>query len=438
MKKVILSVFAAVMIFSASGSEDIHVSPYEVIRDLGGRHIRIASPWPYLPFRPATELDRMLHDQMRRISYEYNIFFSEILIDHGDIMPTLRSSVMSGRPFADIVMLGGDMVLPAITGNLIYALEEFVPHDSPLWGEHPSTLRPSASFLDFYWTFAPHALNLEGMFLGVNMGIIRGIGAADPLDLYEKGEWTFEHFREIMIQATQAGEGWFGISGSPGDIITHLIAANDGVMVREFRYAYDDPYTITALDFAYNILQTDRTWQYEHGIHNRQENLFAFLDGRSAFFPISEWVLQQTEITFDHIIIPFPKGPDNERHYTFMKGFDMGLAVPRGTPNPGDVYTIFEGISQWAAGDAGLVLERDQANLAGVFPSEGDFLRANRIMQEQGKFDMGLAVSTFSWMNGFLAEGFMNGDINVTVGIERFRQPQQNILDVALENWLLH
>ena len=433
---------------------------FEIIRDLRGREIRIAAHWSYLPFVTGGsmpnleeslnarrhELDMMFYNQVQRISQEYNINLQAIHIEHQEIMPTLQTSVMARNPFADMVLLGSEMILPAITGNLIYALEEFVPPDADLWGNQ-NWVRPSANFIDLYWAFAPYSINFEGVFLGVNQDIIREIGADNPVTLYEGGQWTFDRFWEIMhLAASQPEQNRFGISGAPGDIITHLIAANDGVMVYNFNYAYDNPNTMAALQFAHQIFSTDNIWQNNHHIQDRDRNFFAFLERQSAFFPISEWALQQANIDFPYSIVPFPRGPNNESSYTFMKGFGMGLSVPRGVRNPQDVYTIFEGISQWSGDNPNLQLERDQEYFISLFASDSttsnrlasdNAIRVINILNNQGKFDIGLAIPGFDWMHSILAEGFINGSMNVPRAVEQFRRPQQEILDTALENWVI-
>jgi len=417
----------------------------EIIRDMGGRTIRIAAAWPYLPFvtdgpppDPAVsltyELDRLIYEQVQLVSRQYNIRITNIPISHGDIMPTLTTSVMAGNPFAELVMLDGEMIFPAITGNLIYALEEFVPRGSDIFGEE-RFLSPSARFVDFHWAIKPFAISFDGMFLGVNMDIIRASGADNPLALYESGEWTFDNFYEILQLVNRRDDRNYGLSGAPGDIITHLIAANNGVLTEDFAYAMDNPATMRALGFAHRLFNTSGLWLNAHGATDWNSNFFAFSEGRSAFFPITEWAIAETNINFSFAIIPFPGGPDNSYGYSFMQGFETGLGVPRGTRNPAEVYTVFEAIQRW--GSPAQKLQRDTANISNNFPTGRDMLRAVDILGRQGKFDIGMAIPGFNWMNIFIAEGFINGSLNPESAVSRFRQPQQSLLDEALRGWLL-
>lgn len=360
---------AALFLLSSCGS--VEYEPVYI------REIRFASGWPYLPY-----------EHLPGIMEEHGVIFTEILMEHSEIMPALAVSVAAGEPFADMVLLSGEMVFPAITNNLIYAIPEFV--------RGGSDARHTNDFLGYYWTFAPYEVDFDEVFLGVNLDIVN----------LEAG-WDFVRFRELMELAVQAG--YYGISGVPGDIIAHLIAANDGIMTYDFNYAYDDPRTIYALELSYDIFSTG-LWQPDHGHHNWQGNFFAFLEGRAAFFPLSNWALQQVEIDFNYTTVPFPRGPDNAGAYSFMRGYTAGVAVPRWTDRPDEVHAVFEAIFRWVEGPAEAV-------------------------QVQGKFDMGMAVPTFAWVNGMLAEGFYNGTMDVSGGVGRFRMAQQIILDEALRGW---
>ena len=357
-------------------SDDNGNASYDLIMDLNRREIRVASGWPYLPY-----------EQIDRISQEYNIVLTEILMNHDDILPNLQSSVMAGNPFADLVLLSPAMVFPAITNHLIYALQEF----------NINPRHPSNEFLGFYWTLTPYRTNNEGVYLGVNRHIVR---------TFRIDDWSFDYFFNIMVQASQ--DGYYGVSGVPADIIVHLIAANDGVLISDFTYALDDPKTIRALQFAKSIFNAG-LWQPCYGIHDWQGNTFAFMDGRSAFFPLEEWMLDV--INFRHTIVSFPTGPDNESGYTYMKGFGAGFAIPRGTSRPSDVYIVFNAI-----------FERIESE-----PPAADV---------RGKFDLGLAIPTFDWMNIIFAENFYKGSVDIINMVEQFRTPQQNIIDTALCGWV--
>ena len=357
-------------------ADNINETAYDLIMDLNSREIRVASGWPYLPYA-----------QIDRISQEYNIVLTEILLNHDDIMTNLQSSVMAGNPFADLVLVSPGMIFPAITNHLIYAIQEF----------NVNPRHPSNEFLGFYWTLTPHRTNTEGIYLGVNRHIVRAFRIDD---------WSFDYFFDTMLRAAQ--DGYYGISGVPADIIIHLIAANDGVLISDFTYALDDPNTLRALQFVENIF-SEGLWQPHHGIHDWQANTFAFTEGRSAFFPLSEWMFDA--INFRHTIVPFPSGPDNENGYTYMRGFNTGIAIPRGTLQPADVYTVFNAIFEWVESE----------------PPVADV---------HGKFDLGLAIPTFDWMNIILAENLYYGSVNILNLVEQLRAPQQNIIDEALAGWV--
>ena len=407
----------------------------EIIRDLGGREIRIAAAWAYLPFTTGGvepnrasslnyTLDRAIYDQIQLSSVQYNVVLTALHIDHNMIMPTLEASVAAGAPFADMVLLAGEMVLPAITGDLIYALEEFTTQ-ADFFGTEGFP-RATSEFAGFHWTIAPYAMTFDGTFLGVNLDIVRSIREENPVTSYDSGYWTYERFMEIMQAAVDAG--YYGISGIPGDIISHLVASNGGAFVNpNFTVDYNNPRTIEAFDIAGQIF-ADGLWQTGKGYHNFHGNLFAFMDGQSLFFPLSVWVVREENIPFPFAVVPFPKGAEGDGSYSFMRGFDMGLAIPRGTPNPADVLTVFESISVFAE-------ERDRTYVAGIFRTERDGNRAMGILQEQGKFDISMSIPQFHWMYGIMAQEFANGNWNGRTAANRVLRPQQEVLDGALGLW---
>ena len=426
--------------------EEIEEEIIELIEDLRRREIRVATGWPYLAL-----------DEIRRLEAEFNITLQELQISYDELMPALYTSVMAGSPFADMVLLGGNMVFNAITDDLIYAVEEFQVGGSDL---------AANAFLGFHWTLAAYDMNIDGTFLGVNLDIIREINARNPVNLYENGEWTFQKFEDIMQLAL--GEGYFGISGVPGDIISHFIAGHGGVMVDDFIYAYDHPNTVAALEFSHLAIR--EFWQSSHGVHDWRGNVFAFLEGRSVFFPLNDWILFEADAPFEFAVIPFPvvpfaadgegndgEGSDgegnggggNEEGYSFMRGFKTGMSVPRWTPRAEDVYAVFRRVvalreqdqqdqqtwqdrETWQTHQTRQIWQTWQE----AFPTRQDALRAMDILNNQGRFDVGMAIPTFDWMHDILAEGFYNGSMTVTAGVERFRHPQQAIINESLEGWI--
>jgi len=435
-KDILFALFIMFAVLSACGRESHGVDEDELprgfIQDMGGREIRIVASWPYLGSMP--------HEYIQHISHAYNVTISTPVIGHLDLLPRMSLGARSGRPLAETIWLSGDMMFPAITSDLIYALDEFVRVET--FFQEPSAIVPNAQFVDLYWSFRPnHLLPLEGAFLGVNRDVLRAMGVEeDPLELWLLGEWDFEAFRAILNQTTGIGvDGvqYYGISGMPAEIIAHLIAANDGITVYNYAPGYGRPHTIAALEFAMQIFRNDRTWYYHHGVHDLRGNQRAFLQGRAAFFPISEWLLQhQSEIGFSYTIVPFPTGPDNDKGYTFVKGFSPGMVIPRGIPNPNEVLTVFDAIFQQADWNALRIEERVQVHNA--FHSPFDAERALDIMRNQGKFDLGQAVPTYYWVNSGFADIFVNETMTVNQAVEQFHESQQAILDNALARWRIN
>ena len=424
----------------------------EFVRDLGGREIRLLSWWQYWIESgdpapdPATAsnfyFEMMFWENMQRVERDFNVTFVAPQMGFDELLPALTASVMAGDPIADMFYLGAPQTFSAIMGNLIHPASDFAPAGADLTGPRNFVL-PRSEFDGEIWSFDRNEPEVHGMGLGVNLDIIDAIGMENPANLYERGEWTWDAMREIIIRATRdtTGDGVideFGISGQPGDIFLQLIASNDGQLVDTATrtYGFDHPNTLRALEFAFDIFNTYSAWYYDSGdpgnMGDWNRNYFSFREGRSALFPAATWSLVDG-LSFRHSFVPFPQGPDNQRGYVRMAGFTQGIVIPLGVPNPQDVYLMFEEIMSWPGDDPLLAHEGVMEYARTAFLTEADVQRMLRI-GENFKFDIGMAVHGYYWVLGEFASAFRSGEMTVMQAVETHRHPQQAMLDEVFGN----
>lgn len=429
-------------------------------RDLGGREVTIALWFDYWPWaeRDADEPDpsdpgdfftnHMRWENAQRVQDTYNAVITPTLIlDWGQVLPTLTSSVMAGSPVADIIRLSGGWMFSAVTGNLVLPGSEFAgPETDLMTNQH--FVRPGVIFEGEVWNFldgAPHS----GRPLGVNLDMINALGLQNPADLFEQGNWTWEIMREYMQLATRdtTGDGihdQFGIGGQPSEILTGLLGSNDGYLVIEDTrtFGLDHPNSIRALEFFYNILHTDRTFHYDStantlGSYSRQ--MWIWTEGSTLFFPAELWMLNEgfndRGANFDFTSVPWPQGPDNTRGYTYMRGWANGNAIPVGVQNPHDVYFIYEQIRSWPGDAVYLVREPYLENTARVaLRTEADVQRVMNHVAGTGKQDLGLTIPGFVNIIWDLQGVFFEGTETVAQAIEARREQFQVVIDTAFAN----
>lgn len=420
--------------------------------DLGGREIRIGTWWEntlsqaMLGDEPDMEtavdyfIERQIWDNARRVERDFNVTFREIIIPYDDFFAHLTTTAMAGEPFAEILMLEGYMILAASQNNIIQPINSILLPGSDVQGSRTFTTARVESGGNI-WSMHSNAPIAGGIGLGVNLDIINAIGANNPVTLYEQGQWTWDAFLDIMRLATRDTTGdnivdQFGIAGTPADIIAHLIASNDGVLVNlDLNYGFDHPNTIEALELVQTIF-SERLWYYdrigelEFDAGNWGRNFFAFQDGVATFWPLRTWAVQDVPPTFSWAFVPFPRGPENRSGNTMSAGWPQSFAIAAGIDRPEEILTVFEELMAWPGEDTTLLFEAGAGWPRQHFPTEADVVRMMRVFDNTFT-DIGWNVYQYDWVIGDIATDLWSGERTVAEAIEYHRGPSQERLDLA-------
>ena len=434
---------------------DDEPTPVGFVQDMEGRVITSASWWNVWggnetgsePPDPATStnyfIDRLQWDNMRRIEQQFNVSFDYTLIPQGEMVPVLLSSVMAGDSPGDVVYLLGGMAFASANGDLLSAVSNFAPANADIFNAQLN-MRPRNQLNGEFWNFSDTSPMVHGMGLGVNLDIINAIGAPNPVDLFNAGEWTWDAMREIMIMATRdtTGDGsidQFGISGQPNNIMINLIAANNGNLVNPdtLTYGFGDPNTVEAFEFIHEIFNTLGAWYYDttgDPMGDWGRNTFSYRDGRSALFTAATWMLQGDDLPFEYAMVPYPMGPSGgPYHYARMYGFASGYGIPVTVHNPGDVFRIMEEVMAWPGDEPEL---RTMAALDYARPAwltEDDVWRAIYV-GDHVKTDLGMVIYGYYWVLGTFAYYFHHGHMTVAQAIETYRPQQQEMIDLVFRS----
>jgi hypothetical protein len=276
--------------------------------------------------------------------------------------------------------------------------------------------------------------------LAVNLDIINSEGLPNPVDLYEAGQWNWDAMLEIMRGATRDTDGdgvfdQFGIAGQPGDIVMHLLGANDGIMVDEnFNYGFTHPNSIAALEFVEQIFH-ESLWSPEAGgimdTANWTRNFFSGArEANAALFPTRTWALDDAPPAFEFAVVPFPHGPNNTSGNTWLYGIRQGLSVPVGTDwAMEDIIIILDELFQWPGDLPELLFAAGEIEwMRETFLTEADVQRAVRAGLTMAA-DVGRDVPRYYWILGNFASFFWNREMDVMQAIEYNRGPHQEMLD---------
>lgn len=379
--------------------------------DLGGRTVTIGVNWDYVPanteyvFNADTDDPGILYtlENMKRIEEKYNCKLQYVNIPYDQRMEKITTSVMSQSPVADIMGLDIAQILPLAANDMLLAYEEIVPENNDVFGEQ-LLVAPQGTVFGKTYAIEVQGLPVTGDYLCVNLDIVNALGlAADPVELYEKGEWTWDAFMEIAKAATKDTDGdgkadQFGISGPPSTIANMLTASNGGSYFDENAnvQTLDSPETMQAFEQFNLIYNVEKAALVAGTMADWDQNLYAFKEGKAAMSYMADWVMPDGDARpeYEYTVVPFPKGPANKTDSTFMKAM-AGYVILKGVKDPQYIYQIYEELKIPEDEDLD---ERDQGTrdwLANKFRIEEDIERTFEICGTGAKYDAFTGIPGF-------------------------------------------
>ena len=366
-----------------NGQSDDRLGNLHAPVDLGGRIITVATlredvlsimmP-PSVRGEPNPEFsnnyarDRAIWNNARRVEYMFNFTIEED-IQRGDVRMghLLRTSVAAGAPFADIVLTPPHLILEASLNNTIQPLDLIELPQSDLLGLQIHS-RFTAEGFGHAWAFASTAPTSEAFTVAANLNLIAAVGASNPVELYNSGNWTWETMLEIMrhVSADAAGdedaEQW-GLIAVPHLLLFNLVGANDGMFVTEdLRSGLSHPHTIEAMAFLETLLQerhirpNERWNRTDHGF-GIWDDMWSLTEANAAFVTGMFWtphVLRggYSIFPFEYAILPLPVGPSNTSGNTGMAGWQEGLVLPMSSGfEAAELLMVMEEYFSWAGAE---------------------------------------------------------------------------------------
>lgn len=252
--------------------------------------------------------------------------------------------------------------------------------------------------------------------------INNGYGADEPMDLYKKGEWTWDKFVEIMRECYDEEADVVGLENMFDEVFqaTNMAGA---VKFEDNKYTLNikTPEMRKTLELVQDIFKTNPVCG--SGYVTGQNK---FLRGRAVFhgayaYEEDDFTALKNEgtISLDFGVAPFPYGPNNPDKKNF--GHSTGFAISSGTDAP---YT------------AGMLID-----LIGKYQHEEESSKQNLLAPGSKELYDALAKDLYipSYTDGVLEQGFgafyllwyvrQGDDINKVIGT--YETNYQKMLDDA-------
>ncbi len=305
-------------------------------------------------------------DNLKAVEEKYDVEIEFVNLTFDGVKESINTSILAGQPDCDIYEVDLQFGIPAALNGFATNLEEVLPADADVVSDHEVFSKVDLGTGDGTYLFrsVTGSSQLEDTYmLAYNKQMLDEAGLDDPNALYEKGEWTWDKWREYMLALTQDTDGdgvtdVYGYGGVWTVLFSNLLMSNGAGVAMGPTESFSSPACAEVLDYIYNMYNVDhiaRPWNEEDWDSNQN----AYMDGKVAFFIDAAWISdanKNSELSFDVTWCPWPVGPSGNQDTNFLKSAAKGNAwmIPAGVNDPEFVYTVFEDWANWYQGDTDL------------------------------------------------------------------------------------
>lgn len=379
------------------------------------------------------DMGQQMLDNVRRIEKKYNCKIEYINPGSDALKTSLNTSVVAGTPDYDVYLTQMDWALPLAVNGYFTDLSTF---DAPYLDKNnekniinPFPVAGTNCF------FEKSAKNVTANYMAYNADMLAQLKLEDPLELYAKGEWTWEKFEELCIKATQDTDnnGETDIYGYGGDLtmtLREFLASNGAVLVKEDgTEGLSDAKALETFQFLGKLYGEDKAARPI--VDDWYDGIAGWINNKCVFGPTQMWILQTTEdINFNYRIVPWPKGPNGSEKVA-GQGFNDYFAIPRGVKEPEKVYQIMEEFFGWFCGDIEF-RDQDMITLA-----EGCFLELEDVdtafeIGDWGNKDIWSIIDT-DYLVASVFSGVVSGEFTPAQAVESVKQLFQDEIDAIME-----
>jgi len=382
---------------------------------------------------------RLRYENRQRVEELFNIVIEPVLIPGGEIIGRLGTANLAGEAYVDIIYMGPAHVNTAFSRGYVMPINDLGRPDSN-WRTTQTHMWPGLTVDgDILGLVRPlPVMNQQGIF--VNLDVINAFGAPNPVDLFDRGEWTWDAMRDIMAMTTSGD--YFGVSGALGQAMMHFIVANDAYIVNPvtLEIGHDNPAALAAMEFFQEILANGWFMVADYEADNylvAGANSPSFNQGRSALHFVPGVATINAErnaaggtlpMNFDWV--PHPVGPNNTSGVTYQNNGRNNESIIVGAEDPEILLWILEELFMWPGYDYYVEHEADHDWARAWAPNEA---LVSRLVNNGTNMAADLGPLTGVVGAGFhnnLLLALYNNEMTIAQYIEYHRQDRNHALRV--------
>ncbi|MDF2542554.1 MAG: extracellular solute-binding protein family 1 [Herbinix sp.] len=317
---------------SETPEEVVEEQSYDPNLDLGGYEYVIACFYGADVWHPEagkSEMGDLLLARYKEIEEQNNCTIKFIDCTTDEFLDGINTSAASGVKYADQVHVNMDMYQKLMSADYLAPMSElpYINVEDEKWNQYymgVTTNKEGKLFgLDFLsW---PNRKPFPDQCVFFNKTLVKELGLSDPYEMYDKGEWTWENFRKLLLDSTRDTNGdnvndIYGIT-CVGNLMEYAALYSNGahtfdVVDGKYQFGLANDAAYKALQFTSDIRNVDQTFlSFPEDAHWGLP-LDTFKAHGTVFFMrdvIYFQDLKDNEHEFG--MLPFPKGPDLQGNY---------------------------------------------------------------------------------------------------------------------------
>ncbi|MCL2124606.1 MAG: extracellular solute-binding protein [Oscillospiraceae bacterium] len=376
--------------------------------------------------------EQMRLDNVREIEKKYNVVIEYVNMTYDGIQESMRTSIQEGAPDVDVYEADIKFAIPAVTRGWAESLEKMGLSGSDIFTEQAVMKYLRLMGYEDTFLFSPTLSGGTNSYvLAFNLELIEEAGLEDPRDLYDRGEWTWDVWREYLKKLTidRSSQGLpdiYGWSGYWTHLLQNLLFSNNAAIAAGEEEMLSSPGALEVLEFMYSIYNIDKTarpWDSSNwDINNR-----LYAEGLSGFWVGADWLFSEqggADLPFEVGVVPWPCGPrGDDSTNTLSTPAGAWYFIPLGVENPRLVYDVMFDWINWYGGDADL--GADYTWSRSMYMSERNFDYASMMTARPG-LDMWESIGSEF---GFNLTDMLDGITEPADIVETFSVQYQQSLD---------
>lgn len=293
--------------------------------DFGGRVVRIGAYFDMTPNPESNEFNEAYYNRIKYVEENFNCKIEFVNIG-GNYVDQYVTSVLAGNPVVDAGYILSYRLLPAlIEGGIAYPVSDLgvIDFSEKKWDKGSTE---SGTYKGKTYTMGMAGAG-AGYGIFYNKTLFERNGLPDLYELYDKGEWTWEAFKDIAIAGNQDtdGDGTIDIYGfnQRENLVWSFMSSNGADAVKKtdtgVELDLDSKEAREALegyaDFMQNV-EHMKGWQGDW-----QSQIWSFRDGTSMMCYEAWWISfgYLRDMENDWGFVPFPMGPSGNQFVTYSK-----------------------------------------------------------------------------------------------------------------------